>query len=125
MQKQITLLTPLAFFFLMSALLSGCSTNYATVGIPAQQEFVLGEQCPGKFKVELKNMSNETVDVKAINKENGAFSQGFGLAAKGKTTVYVDKGDKVILGNASGKEIKVKAKLNRPVEGMRYQAIDK
>lgn len=118
------LLSPIALFILMGAVLSACGTNYSTVGIPAQQEFVLGEQCPGKFKVELRNLSNETVDVKAINKENGSFSQGFGLAGKGKTVVYVDKGDKVILGNASEKDVKVKAKLNRSVEGMRYQSLD-
>ena len=116
----------LYFFFFSISLaigLSSCGTNYATVGIPAQQEFVLGEQNDRNYRVELKNLSEETVKVKAIDKESGEQTQGFGLAAKGKTTLYVDKTEKVILGNPTDEEVKVKAKLSKGVEGMRYQPL--
>lgn len=106
---------------LIAVLSTACSTNNAVVGIPAQQEFVLGERADYNFRVQLKNLSDETVQIKAVSTETGKQTQGFDLAAKGEAKVFIGKNEKVLLINQNDTEVKVKAKLNKGVEGMRYQ----
>ena len=104
-------------------LLSACSSNTANVTIPPGEQFVLGEYEAGKFRVQLTNQSDETVRVEARN-EQGEMTQGFGLGAHGKATVYVDRGDTVILQNATTDDVTVRAILDQEVEGMRYEPVD-
>ncbi len=121
--KKTVPLKAMAFACILIFGLSSCSTNFATIGIPPQEEFVLGEREDDNFKVQLKNLSNETIQVKAVNKKSGERTQGFGLAAKGETSLYISSEEKVILANTNDKEVSVKAKLNKNVEGMRYQPV--
>ncbi|NRA51822.1 MAG: DoxX family protein [Phaeodactylibacter sp.] len=100
--------------------MSSCA-SYATVTIPAQQEFVLGEVENSNFKVKLSNLSQEEVKIRALDKESDVQTQGFGLDGKGNATLYVNRSEKVILENPNDNAIKVRAKLNKSVEGMRYQ----
>jgi len=102
--------------------LSSCG-GVATVSIEPQQEFVLGEQANHGFKAKLTNLTNKVVPIKVVDKESGQQTQGFGLAARGTTTVYINRFEKVLIQNPNEVEIKVRAKLNKGVEGMRYQAL--
>ena len=100
--------------------LNSCG-SYSNVIIPAQQEFILGEYQNSGFKAELKNMGSKTIDVKGIDKTSGEKTFGFGLAGKGKTNLSASRNEKVILANPHNRKQTVKVKLNRSVEGMRYQ----
>lgn len=109
---------------LIAIVLSGCA-SYSTIGIPAGEEFVLGEQENSSFRAELKNLSTETINVRAVDKTTGEQTQGFGLAGKGQTKLGVSRKETVILSNPTTKAVKVRAKLSRSVEGMRYQQMPK
>lgn len=109
--------------FAFTIMLTSCGAFRSTVTIPAQQEFVLGERA-GNYKAELKNLSDETVDVVVLDKETKEQTQGFGLAANGKTKVSISKNEVVLLKNKTDKDLQVRAKFNKGVEGMRYQAVD-
>ena len=116
-------MTKLPRALLCSLLLIGLGcTSTANVTIPPGEQFVLGESEEGRFRAELTNRSDVRVRVEARN-EAGELTQGFGLDGRGKATVYVDAGDRVILQNASPKELTVRAVLNKEVEGMRYEPV--
>ncbi|MEM0999426.1 MAG: hypothetical protein AAGN35_20380 [Bacteroidota bacterium] len=118
------LILPLLAALFLSTALTGCINSYANIGIPARQEFVLGEDNPFPYRVKLRNMSNKTVAVRAVHKKSGAITQSFGLAGRGETTLQVDGNEKVCLANAANREVVVRAELSRSVRGMRYQEID-
>lgn len=54
------------------------------------------------------------------NKQNGEFSQGFGLAPKGEVTIYVSSDEVIKFINNNDQPVKVNVKLNKEVSGMRY-----
>lgn len=83
------------------------------MSIPAQNEFVLGEISEKNFIVKLTNLTDTDIQVQAIDTRTGESTQGFGLAPKGKATVN----------NATNEEVRVRAVMNKGVQGMRYQAV--
>jgi len=105
--------------------LSSCSSNQSVVSIPAQNEFVLGEISKKNFTVKLTNLTDKDIRVQAIDIRTGEPTQGFGLAPKGNATVNVSRHEKVLLKNATNEEVRVRAVLNKGVQGMRYQAVGK
>ena len=98
----------------------GCSSFKSGLTIPANQTFVLGEYNDKNYSAQLKNKSNFTVVVKAIDKNSGAITQSFGLDAKGKTKIYIDKNETVYFENENKVDVKVDVILSKGVEGMRY-----
>ena len=105
--------------------LVGCSSNQSIVSIPAQNEFVLGEISQKNFTVKLTNLTEKDIQVQTVDTRTGEPTQRFGLAPKGKATVSVSRHEKVLLKNATNDEVRVRAVLNKGVEGMRYQAVGK
>lgn len=104
--------------------LSSCSTSRAGITIPANQEFVLGEYEKSSFRVSLKNTSKLQVQVSAVEKNSGLQTQGFGLAGKGETKLYISRREMVVIKNPHDMDVLVKAKLNKGVEGMGYRSLD-
>ena len=106
---------------LLSALLIvSCSSFKSGLTVPANQTFILGEYNDKNYSAQLKNKSNFTVVVKAIDKNSGAITQSFGLGAKGKTKIYIDKNETVYLENENKTDAKIDVILSKGVEGMRY-----
>ena len=105
--------------------LSSCSSNQSVVSIPAQHEFVLGEISRKNFTVKLTNLTDTDIRVQAINTRTGEPTKGFGLASKGKATVKVPRHEKVLLKNDTNGEVRVRAVMNKGVQGMSYQAVGK
>ena len=99
---------------------SSCSTFKSGLTIPANQTFILGEYNDKNYSAQLKNKSNFTVIVKAIDKNSGAVTQSFGLGAKGKTKIYIGKDEAVYLENENKTDAKIDVILSKGVEGMRY-----
>ncbi|MEM9931246.1 MAG: hypothetical protein AAF840_15625 [Bacteroidota bacterium] len=115
---------PLFFLLLLLIGLSGCGRTVAGIGIPANQEFILGEGRHGSYKATLKNKSTTDVMVSVRDKDTKEQTQGFGLS--GTATVRIGANEVVHLINESDQAIEVKATLSRSkVEGMRYQTIKK
>ena len=106
---------------LLSALLIvSCSSFKSGLTVPANQTFILGEYNDKNYSAQLKNKSNFTVIVKAIDKNSGTITQSIGLGAKGKTKIYIDKNETVYLKNLNKTDAKIDVSLSKGVEGMRY-----
>ena len=110
----------LLILLLFIPLALGCSSFKSGLTIPANQTFILGEYNDKNYSGQLKNKSNFTVVVKAIDKNSGAITQSFGLGAKGKTKIYIDKNETVYFENENKVDVKVDVILSKGVEGMRY-----
>lgn len=103
-------------------IMSSCAVK-STVSIRSQEEFVLGEYQNTRFNAKVTNLSKKEVKVVIINTQSRKQTQGFGLAAKGAAQIYVSKEETVLFKNASEEQVKVKVRLGRGVEGMRYQPV--
>ncbi|PHN05900.1 hypothetical protein [Flavilitoribacter nigricans] len=116
----------LQVFLLVTALLffGSCSSNRATIYIPAEQEFVLGADENQNFRVDLKNTSGLPVAVSAVDKNTETQTQGFRLEAQGSARVFIGRKEKVVLKNSHSEEIRIKARLNKGVAGMSYRPLD-
>lgn len=112
-------------FLLVTMLITSSCAVKSTVSIRPQEEFVLGEYQNTRFNAKVTNLSTKEVKVVILNTLSGKQTQGFGLAAKGTAQIYVSKEETVIFKNASGEQVRVKVRLGRDVEGMRYQPITK
>jgi|GEM_PF-1722495 len=117
-------MTKLSYFrnlaILLAITLSSCA-SYSTIGIPAGEEFVLGERENSSFRAELKNLSSATLNVRTIDKITGEQTQGFTLTGKEQTQLRAGRRETVLLSNPTTKDVKVRARLSKSVEGMRYQ----
>ena len=105
---------------LFSLLIVSCSSFKSGLTIPANQTFILGEYNDKNYSAQLKNKSNFTVIVKAIDKNSEAVTQSFGLGAKGKTKIYIGKNEIVYFENDNNADVKVDIIMSKGVEGMRY-----
>jgi hypothetical protein len=105
---------------LLTIVFSSCA-SYSTINIPAGEEFVLGEQENSSFRAELKNLSSTTINIGAVDRRTGKQTQGFGLAGKGQTKLRAGRQETVLLSNPTMSAVKVRARLSKSVEGMRYQ----
>ncbi len=104
--------------------LSSCSSNRAGIYIAAGEQFVLGENNTGRYTLKLRNASDTIVGIRAVNKEDESFSQGFGVGPRSRVKLKMRGSEKVYLINHSTKEVKVVVELSKQVQGMRYQEID-
>lgn len=104
--------------------LTSCASNVAGVSIPARQEFVLGEFADKNYRADLNNRGKQQIRIAVLDKDTKEQTQGFGLAAGGKATVYISRDEEVHLVNESDREGKVRVTLNKDVEGMRYQDLN-
>jgi hypothetical protein len=96
----------------------------ANVYIPPHQEFVLGEFEDSSFTAKLINKGKQEVKIRIVTKESEEQTQELVLDSGGETKVSVSKNEKVFLINKSSTEAHLKVKLNKGVEGMRYQNVE-
>ncbi len=122
-QSAMRVITILFCFLFFATQLTSCAKAVAGVGIPAQQEFILGEYSNRSYKAVLKNQGTTDVTVSVRDKSTGEQTQGFGLA--GSATVHISANEEVHLINNSDREAQVKVKLNANVQGMGYKALQK
>ena len=108
---------PLLLFIII---ISSCSSFKSGLTIPANETFILGESNLKNYSAELVNTSNCEVKIIGEKKQNGEFSQGFGLAPKGEVTIYVSSDEVIKFINNNDQPVKVNVKLNKEVSGMRY-----
>ena len=103
---------------------TSCSTFKSGLTIPANETFILGESNSKNYSAELLNTSDYEVKIRGEKKQTGEYTQGFGLAPKGKVTVYVSSDEIIKFINDNNDAVKVNVKLNKAVPGMRYIAND-
>jgi hypothetical protein len=121
MKKVLKSIMSLLVIMLM---VSSCAVK-STVSIQPKEEFVLGEYQNTRFSAKVTNLSTKEVKVVILNTISGKQTQGFGLAARSTAQIYVSKKETVIFKNASEEQVKVKVRLGRDVQGMRYQPVTK
>ena len=110
----------LILLLLFIPLVLGCSSFKSGLTIPANETFILGESNSKNYSAELVNTSNYEVKIRGEKKQNGEYTQRFGLAPKGKVTVYVSSDEIIKFINENNEAVKVDVKLNKAVPGMRY-----
>jgi hypothetical protein len=99
---------------------TSCSTFKSGLTIPANETFILGESNSKNYSAELVNTSGYEVKIRGEKKQNGEYTQGFGLAPKGKVTVYVSSDEIIKFINNNNLPVKVNVKMSKEVYGMRY-----
>lgn len=82
---------------------------------------MLGEGENSSFRAELKNLSSVTLNIRTIEKSTGKQIQSFILAGRGQTQLRAGRRETVLLSNPTPRDVKVRARLSKSVEGMRYQ----
>lgn len=120
---KLAVLILLGFTLALSGLTS-CIPIYSNIGIPAREEFVLGEGSDGNFNVELRNKSSKTVQIRTVNQKSGEVTQTVGLEGRDVATLKVGRNETVYLSNAARRSVTVQARISKTVQGMRYQKLD-
>ena len=105
---------------LLLIFVTSCSTFKSGLTIPANETFILGESNSKNYSAELVNTSDYEVKIRGEKKQNGEYTQGFGLAPKGKVTVYVSSDEIIKFINNNNLPVKVNVKMSKEVYGMRY-----
>jgi len=105
--------------FLFVLLITSCAFK-SGLTIPANETFILGESNYKNYSAELVNTSDYEVKIRGEKKQNGEYTQGFGLAPKGKVTVYVSSDEIIKFINNNNLPVKVNVKMSKEVYGMRY-----
>jgi hypothetical protein len=117
---KLFIMKKLLLVMLFIPLVLGCSSFKSGLTIPANQTFILGESNSKNYSAELVNTSNYEVKIRGEKKQNGEYTQGFGLAPKGKVTVYVSSDEIIKFINNNNLPVKVNVKMSKEVYGMRY-----
>ena len=105
---------------LLLLFVTSCSTFKSGLTIPANETFILGESNSKNYSAELMNTSDYEVKIRGEKKQNGEYTQGFGLAPKGKVTLYVSSDEIIKFINNNNLPVKVNVKMSKEVYGMRY-----
>ena len=105
---------------LFALIASSCSSFKSGLTIPVNETFILGESNSKNYSAELVNTSDYEVKIRGEKKQNGEYTQGFGLAPKGKVTVYVSSDEIIKFINNNNQSVKVNVKMSKEVYGMRY-----
>jgi hypothetical protein len=114
---------PSVLFLIFAGLLvSSCATN-STLTIQPREEFILGEFQNSRFSAEVTNLSGEEITVSIIDTASGEQVQGFGLPGRNSARITVSKQETVVFTNLSDETVRVRARLGRTVEGMRFQTV--
>ena len=119
-RAKLFIMKKLLLVMLFIPLVLGCSSFKSGLTIPANQTFILGESNSKNYSAELVNTSNYEVKIRGEKKQNGEYTQGFGLAPKGKVTVYVSSDEIIKFINNNNLPVKVNVKMSKEVYGMRY-----
>ena len=107
-------------FLLAIIILHSCSSFKSGLTITANESFILVESNSKNYSAELVNTSDYEVKIRGEKKQNGEYTQGFGLAPKGKVTVYVSSDEIIKFINNNNLPVKVNVKMSKEVYGMRY-----
>ena len=110
----------LLLILLFIPIVFSCSSFKSGLTIPANETFILGERNSKNYSAELVNTSDYEVKIRGEKKQNGEYTQGFGLAPKGKVTVYVSSDEIIKFINNNNLPVKVNVKMSKEVYGMRY-----
>ena len=105
---------------LLLLFVTSCSTFKSGLTIPANETFILGESNSKNYSAELMNTSDYEVKIRGEKKQNGEYTQGFGLAPKGKVTLYVSSDEIIKFINNNNLPVKINVKMSKEVYGMRY-----
>jgi hypothetical protein len=117
---KLFIMKKLLLVMLFIPIVLGCSSFKSGLTIPANQTFILGESNSKNYSAELVNTSDYEVKIRDEKKQNGEYTQGFGLAPKGKVTVYVSSDEIIKFINNNNLPVKVNVKMSKEVYGMRY-----
>ncbi|NQX77789.1 S41 family peptidase [Gilvibacter sp.] len=98
-----------------------CSSVNSIVTIPANQQFILGELENSQFNADLENLSAEKVELLLVDNQTEQIENKIQLNGGEKRIIQVSINQKAIIKNNSDKRVKIKTKLNKSVEGMRYE----
>jgi hypothetical protein len=93
-------------------------TSVAKATLEPGQSIIIGEGSAGDFNVRLTNMGSG-IEVSGRTKNEGRQTQGFGLGKFGKVDMYLRPNEVLYLVNNSDRRSTVKAKMDRPVRGVR------
>ncbi|GAB5564237.1 MAG: S41 family peptidase [Winogradskyella sp.] len=93
------------------------------VSISGNQQFILGELEEDIFKVSLKNLSKESVDILIVEKFTDNILNRIKLKSGNNIEVTVLSDQKAILKNNSSNLVRIESRLNKGVEGMYYEPI--
>jgi len=98
------------YSILVVVILFFCQTviAQATAKILKKDKFEVVQSEFKNYEAQLKNRSFHQIDVSVINKETGEFVRGFGLGMRGKATIYVEEGSKLVLRNTADVNCRVK-----------------
>jgi hypothetical protein len=94
--------------------------NQAVVSVPSKQTFLLGEKESAAFNVNLTNFTDKKIELVVIETLSKKVQNQLFLAAKETKQLSVGENNTLKIINDFKEEIKVKAILNKTVEGMRY-----
>lgn len=108
---------------IITLLLSACNGVKSGLYIPAYQQFVLGEDESSAFRVELQNQSPYGLNLETRDQENNKIAS-YEIGPQSKTNLSVPANQNVVISNPNDKTVKVLAKLNKGVQGMRYEVIE-
>ncbi|MEM6629388.1 MAG: hypothetical protein AAF694_06925 [Bacteroidota bacterium] len=86
-------------FSLILVACCSCASTDLLVKIPPQQSIEIDLPAYERYDATLRNQSLNDVEVKVLNKSTDEALRGFGLAGKGKATVFVEKSGKLVLNN--------------------------
>ena len=114
-----------SFLILLFAIIFYSCSSIATVTVPPNEQFLLGEYSDKSFSAKVTNLSRREVKVSIIDTKNREQTQGFGLPGGNHAKINVSSSEAVTFINQSNKDVKVRAKLDKNVEGMRYEKVDK
>ncbi|WP_438989090.1 S41 family peptidase [Polaribacter sp.] len=99
-----------------------CATN-STLTIDGRQEFVLGETNNSDFKVTANNVSDKQLRIVLVDKTSNQAIKEILLEADETAIVKAAKGQKLLVKNNGRQKAKVNVKLNKDVQGMRFQSL--
>lgn len=107
--------------FLIGA--TSCGT-LATVTVGPKEKFVLGDVSNKNFSAKVTNASGKEVKISIVDSKTWGQNQGFGLPARQSAKISVSSDETVLFINDSNETVKVRTKLNKSVEGMRYESVE-
>ena len=99
------------FFVSTLIICCSCASSDMLVKIPPQQSVEVDFPAYNRYDATLRNTSLNDIEVQVWDKQSDESYRGFGLAAKGKATVFVEKKGKLVLKNATTTPKRVKISI--------------
>ncbi|MEO0895884.1 MAG: hypothetical protein AAFY71_05770 [Bacteroidota bacterium] len=110
--------------FTIVLLFTSCGIK-SNLTVPAKQQFVLGGEQKGAFKVKYENTGDETVTLKEIS-DTGKEIQSLKVEPGENGTVNFQKSSKALVINEQGQKARLKVKITGDTNklGMKYTDVD-